>query len=91
MIFISTLALICWWCQSLRTACEERDSRISALEVQALRNTATLKMLSSALEVKCNDRSRQFGFAVGNLGHDVIQSAGVSASLSPISAFNEET
>lgn len=36
---------------ALRSACEERDSRISDLEVQALRNTATLKMLSSALEV----------------------------------------
>ena len=37
--------------QALRAACEERDSRISDLEVQALRNTSTLKMLSSALEV----------------------------------------
>ncbi|CAM9112939.1 unnamed protein product [Scytosiphon promiscuus] len=36
---------------ALRAACEERDSRISDLEVQALRNTSTLKMLSSALEV----------------------------------------
>eukprot|EP00752_Nemacystus_decipiens_P005914 g5345.t2 len=36
---------------ALRTACNERDSRISDLEVQALRNTSTLKMLSSALEV----------------------------------------
>lgn len=38
-------------CQALRSACEERDTRISDLEVQALRNTATIKMLSSALEV----------------------------------------
>lgn len=37
--------------QALRAACEERDNRISDLEVQALRNTSTLKMLSSALEV----------------------------------------
>lgn len=37
--------------QALRTACDERDNRISDLEVQALRNTSTLKMLSSALEV----------------------------------------
>ncbi|CAM9220722.1 unnamed protein product [Ectocarpus sp. 4 AP-2014] len=36
---------------ALRAACDERDSRISELEVQALRNTSTLKMLSSALEV----------------------------------------
>eukprot|EP00903_Cladosiphon_okamuranus_P011376 g10722.t1 len=36
---------------ALRAACEERESRISELEVQALRNTSTLKMLSSALEV----------------------------------------
>ncbi|CAM9194225.1 unnamed protein product, partial [Hapterophycus canaliculatus] len=39
---------------ALRAACEERDSRISDLEVQALRNTSTLKMLSSALEVSLN-------------------------------------
>ncbi len=38
--------------QALRAACDERDSRISDLEVQALRNTSTLKMLSSALEVR---------------------------------------
>lgn len=43
----------CYSChsQALRASCEERDSRISDLEVQALRNTSTLKMLSSALEV----------------------------------------
>lgn len=45
-VFVCLCAL-----QALRAACEERDSRISDLEVQALRNTSTLKMLSSALEV----------------------------------------
>eukprot|EP00904_Undaria_pinnatifida_P008713 jgi/Undpi1/4972/HiC_scaffold_19.g08324.m1 len=37
--------------EALRAACSERDNRISDLEVQALRNTSALKMLSSALDV----------------------------------------